>query len=45
LILTTDHGTINVKNPSKVVGDKTRVWTSVTKPVAALPTSTKMFMP
>jgi histidinol phosphatase-like PHP family hydrolase len=22
LILTTDHGTINVKNPSKVVGDK-----------------------
>jgi hypothetical protein len=21
LILTTDHGTINVKNPSKVVGD------------------------
>jgi hypothetical protein len=22
LILTTDHGTINVKNPSKVIGDK-----------------------
>ena len=22
LIITTDHGTINVKNPSKVVGDK-----------------------
>ena len=22
LILTTDHGTINVKNPSKVIGDR-----------------------
>ena len=22
LIITTDHGTINVKNPSKVIGDK-----------------------
>jgi hypothetical protein len=22
-LITTDHGTINVKNPSKVVGDKT----------------------
>jgi hypothetical protein len=35
LILTTDHGTINVKNPSKVVGDKTPASICATKQVAA----------
>jgi hypothetical protein len=35
LILTTDHGTINVKNPSKVVGDKIPVSIWDTKPDAA----------
>jgi hypothetical protein len=43
LILTTDHGTINVKNPSKVVGEKNTSLNLRYKTGRSLTMSTKMY--
>lgn len=44
MVLTTDHGTINVKNPSKVVGDKNTSLNLRYKTGRSLTMSIKMYM-